>query len=405
MSVFFNSVIQSLYSIDSFREFIKTLHTNEPSTVAIQDLFSTIENSEIPIETYEFIKSIVLPGYDHIQREQFDAQECINSILNHVYQVHLNEIPAESAFRVSFLESVLCQSCNNPSERTEYYNMSRIQFPNHLDPGNSTKDMIEKLTNDPYGEFLQDYICSNCPTRTNATKSRTLFNVSDALIIQLVIFRYDQTTGSLKKLVPNLNIETEIENVLLGTLKLQAIIYHHGETPNSGHYSAVVKYDKQWYSVNDEHVTLINSEEFNCKASDKIVPYVLIFKKCNQEVVPMPMNSDNNLSDRISSEGRIFIESSESSNTFKNESELIGSEKHETKEKNVTGINSSTTDFSIDESSNTQPEEMMKNSLLKELENQKRKVTTSKNKLESESVGSTPVKRKRTLTIVSKKMR
>eukprot|EP00111_Clytia_hemisphaerica_P012085 TCONS_00035512-protein len=114
---FVNSVIQSLYTIDTFREFVKTLDTNDSSILAIKDLFSTIESSESPIETYEFIKSIELPGYDYAQREQFDAQECVNSILNHVYQVHFNEIPAESSFRVSFLESVLCQRCNNPSER------------------------------------------------------------------------------------------------------------------------------------------------------------------------------------------------------------------------------------------------------------------------------------------------
>ena len=141
---FFNSVIQSLFTIDSFRDFVDTLDTNDSSILAIKNLFSALKRSDSPIETYEFIKSIVLPGYDYTQRQQFDAQECINSLLNHVYQVHLNEIPAESAFRVSFLESILCQSCNNVSERTEYYNMSRIQFPNPFSPDNSITNMIEK---------------------------------------------------------------------------------------------------------------------------------------------------------------------------------------------------------------------------------------------------------------------
>ncbi|XP_066930953.1 uncharacterized protein [Clytia hemisphaerica] len=379
---FFNSVIQSLYTIDTFREFVKTLDTNDSSILAIKDLFSTIESSESPIETYEFIKSIELPGYDYTQREQFDAQECVNSILNHVYQVHLNEIPEESSFRVSFLESVLCQRCNNPSERTEYYNMCRIQFPSPFSPDNSMKKLIEKLTNDPYGELIEDYVCSNCPIRTNATKSRTLFNVSHALIIQLVIFCYDQTTGRLKKLVPNLNIETEIENVLLGTLELQAIVYHHGNTPDSGHYTSVVKYNEQWYSVNDDHVTVIKGDEFNCKISDKIVPYVLIYKKCNREIDSLPLNSDNNIRDQTSSE--------------------VETDKDKPKEINTNG-NSNTIDFSIDQSSNIQPEKMMKNALLKELENQERKVTTSKNKLESDIIRSTPFKRKRSFTTVSKK--
>ena len=266
---FFNSVIQSLCTINSFREFVKALDTNKASTLAIKNLFSRIESSESPIETYEFIKSIILPGYDYTQREQFDAQECINHILNHVYQVDVNEIPEESSFRLSFLESLLCHNCHNPSEHTEYYNMCRIQFPNPYNPENSVKSFIEKLTSDPYGELIRDYLCSNCQTRTNARKSTTLFNVSDALIAQLVIFRYDQSTGVMRKLVPNITIETEIENVLLGTLKLHAIIYHHGDTPNSGHYTAAVKYGEQWYSVNDEIVMPIETDNLTANLAIK----------------------------------------------------------------------------------------------------------------------------------------
>ena len=133
-----------------------------------------------------------------------------------MYQVDVNEIPEESSFRLSFLESLLCQNCNNPSEHTEYYNMCRIRFPNPYNLENSVKSFIEKLTNER--ELIRDYQCSNCQTGTNATKSTTLFNVSDALITQLVIFRYDQSTGVMRKLVPNITIETEIENVLLGTI-------------------------------------------------------------------------------------------------------------------------------------------------------------------------------------------
>ena len=112
----------------------------------------------------------------------------------------------------------------------------------------------------------------------------------------------------------------------------------------------------------------------------------MIYKKFHDEIDPIPLNS----------------ETSESSNTFKNESELIGTAKDKTTERNTNG-KSNTIDFSIDQPSNTQPEQMIKKALLKEIENQQRKITTSKNKLDSENVRSTPVKRKRNLTTGSKK--
>ena len=83
---------------------------------------------------------------------------------------------------------------------------------------------------------------------------------------------------------------------------------------------------------------------FNCKISDKTVPYVLIYKKVNREIDPYPLNSYNNISDQITDESSIVIESPESPNTFKIESELVGTEKDENKEINMSD-KSSTIDF------------------------------------------------------------
>ncbi|XP_066926765.1 uncharacterized protein [Clytia hemisphaerica] len=294
---FFNSIVQSLYTIDSFCESVKSLDTDNPSRLAIKELFSTIERSETPIETYQFIKSIELPGYDYIRREQFDAQESMMHILNHVYNLNPDgSVPTESLFRLSFLESVLCQNCNNASEKTVFDNMCQIRFSDPNNPENSVKDSIEKLTNDPYGNFLQDsYECANCPIKTNATQNITLLNVSDSLIIQLVIFSFNQTTGAPLKLSPNLAIETKIENILLGTFELTAIIYHHGHTANSGHYTAVVKHGEQWYSVDDDRVLPIEADVFKCSVKDHMVPYILLYRKFNREINLMPVNANNQL--------------------------------------------------------------------------------------------------------------
>ena len=75
---FFNSVIQTLYSIDIFRQFMRSQNTSDQIVLTIKRLFQLIES---PIETYQVIKSIELPHYNHSLRQQFDAQECFVHII------------------------------------------------------------------------------------------------------------------------------------------------------------------------------------------------------------------------------------------------------------------------------------------------------------------------------------
>ena len=114
--------------------------------------------------------------------------------------------------------------------------------------------------------LFQSYECVHCPTRTNATKATTVLNIADFIIIQLKLFYYDLATGTAHKLVPNLQIELEIENILLGTLTWHAIVYHHGNTPRSGQYTSAVKYNDTWFLVEDQRIS--NEVRFTCTMND-----------------------------------------------------------------------------------------------------------------------------------------
>ena len=48
---FFNSIMQVLFSIESFREYVYHLNTNDPAVVCIKNLFTEIESSRYSVET------------------------------------------------------------------------------------------------------------------------------------------------------------------------------------------------------------------------------------------------------------------------------------------------------------------------------------------------------------------
>ena len=128
---FFNSVIQVLFSVESFREHIRQLNTIDPIVLTIKNLFRQIEcsnHSNTSIETYLYVQSLELPDYQ--PGLQFDAHECLIHILNLIYLLRPdNSVPDESVFQISSLQSILCQTCNNASENTLLDTICPISFP------------------------------------------------------------------------------------------------------------------------------------------------------------------------------------------------------------------------------------------------------------------------------------
>ena len=140
------------------------------------------------------------------------------------------------------------------------------------------------MTSNPYGEIMDEpYACEHCcPIRTTASRARTLMNVKECMIIQLKTFGYDQITRQPFKTIPKLVIEEEINNILLGKLKLLAIVYHIGTSPNHGHYVTAVKFCDEWYTCNDAIVEI--GVKLNCDPTvdadeRSMIPYLLIYTK------------------------------------------------------------------------------------------------------------------------------
>ena len=139
------------------------------------------------------------------------------------------------------------------------------------------------MTNPSAQSMDEPYKCEPCqlskPEGTAATQTRTVMNIEKYIILQLKTFGYDRISQQPFKRIPNLRIEEEVDNILLGKLNLIAIVYHIGDSPIQGHYVSCVKENNIWYYCNDAIVT--KGVKLNCYPTDRdmMVPYLLIYEK------------------------------------------------------------------------------------------------------------------------------
>ena len=86
--------------------------------------------------------------------------------------------------------------------------------------------MLHQLM-DPRGEYLENYRCvDGCQKLYTSTKAVWVTQLSDALIIQLSIFKY--IDGISKTFIPKLSIEEEI-SFWRNKVVLSGFIYLEGE--------------------------------------------------------------------------------------------------------------------------------------------------------------------------------
>ena len=142
-------------------------------------------------------------------------------VLNHIFPVPLNaSVSDDCMFKMSMFESILCQRCNFTSDTTVSNINCPVAFedPYHL---YTTRNLIESLIQDPHGNFLYDFSCSNCRIIGSCTKATSLVHISDFVILHLKFFKY--RNGRIEKMIPNLQIDEKITTAL-GTLTLHAIV-------------------------------------------------------------------------------------------------------------------------------------------------------------------------------------
>ena len=78
-------------------------------------------------------------------------------------------------------------------------------------------------------------------------------------------------THQSNKIIPNILIDSQFSNELLGTFKLKAAVYHSGDSPNGGHYKSSFKYNDQLFTTSDTNP--------NAKLELDDIPYLVIYER------------------------------------------------------------------------------------------------------------------------------
>ena len=87
-----------------------------------------------------------------------------------------------------------------------------------------------------------------------------------------------------KKVIPNLSIDEEI--VLWGdTMVLSCVIYHEGHQSDCGHYTAKVQMNNTWFFISD--TTVLKQKKFQCNSRGVSILYILIYERKNNLLMPL----------------------------------------------------------------------------------------------------------------------
>ena len=227
-----------MYSLPVFRDYINKLRPPVKGVaMKIETLFSEIETASEPVRTSNYVRYLGLQHYE--PGMQYDAHECLLELLVKIYP-NIND---DCIFKINKLESTLCNDCG----RTTSNDVVCIDWSLHLEDSSNVQTingMLHQLM-DPRGEYLENYRCvDGCQKLNTSTKAVYVTQLSDALIMQLNVFKY--IDGISKKFIPNLSIDDEIS--LWGNrIVLSGVNYHEGEQSHCGHYTSGVNVDNTWF--------------------------------------------------------------------------------------------------------------------------------------------------------------
>ena len=134
------------------------------------------------------------------------------------------------------------------------------------------------------GGYLENHLCADgCQKLNPSTKAVYVTELSDALIIQLKIFKYSD--GISKNVVSSFTIDQEIS--LWGNrMALFGIIYHEGEQSHCGHYISRVKVNNTYFFISDTRI--LRKQKLQCSSKDISVPYILIYEKRTNFLTALP---------------------------------------------------------------------------------------------------------------------
>jgi ubiquitin carboxyl-terminal hydrolase 8 len=297
---YLNSVLQSLLNIKPLIYFLQNYEVSKDNIIRVFQNIIARDNNKV-INSRNIKK--ILAKFDKTSEtifgnnDQQDAHEAIVKILDiiHVssnyskiefreYEPVDSEIKKQSLvswkkdvnlfgysfiteyFTGQFRTTIACTSCNYKSTTFNIFNTMNLSIIGH--------DISECITNFIKSEHL-DSVCEKCHSDTRI-KTTTIWKFPAILIINLQRFIYDKK-GNYGKLKKQVELNKTLHFSSSGNIynyELQSVIYHHGSSPNSGHYTTDILKDNIWYKIDDDDYK-------NTKLTKSSTAYVLVYSYYN----------------------------------------------------------------------------------------------------------------------------
>ena len=237
----------------------------------VKRLFSEIETSRVPVRTSNYLRYLGLQH--HAPGMQYGAHKLLAKIYRNIND--------DCMFKINKLEATLSNDCGHSTSIDGVC----IDWFLHLEVSSivqTISGMLHQLV-DPR-EYLEKYrFVDGCQKLNTSTKAVYVTQLSNALIIQLNIFKY--IDGITKKFIPNISVDEKIP--LWGNrMVFSAAIYHEGEQSHCGHYRSGVDVCNTWFLISDTRI--LRQEKLQCSSKDITVPYILIYKKIIKFLVAPP---------------------------------------------------------------------------------------------------------------------
>ena len=153
------------------------------------------------------------------------------------------------------------------------------------------KTALEKLLDNNYTKEEEIKAkCENCNNNTNRRRTTKIFFLPKYLILQLEIYDYHSVFIKIPK---ELNLKkycTEQNNVNFD-YTLYGIVRHYGNK-FSGHYTAAIKEENDWYICDDKTVEKVSNPFLDSGiCSRRLSPpgtYLLFYKEKKENENPLP---------------------------------------------------------------------------------------------------------------------
>jgi hypothetical protein len=254
--------------------------------------------ADTTVPTREVVQNIQIPGY------RLNSQEDALFVIRHVleYTQPMNDI-----FNMIIGQTTTCIGCEKESTVFENTlvltldvpsnarNMTELLDFNFSSHGSIIPEFRCNIETDDDGEPLldEDGKVQGCGVFGNCRRHYNESQYSDYMILHLKIFK--SRNGQYEKITPTLAIEETITRFV--DFDLHAVVWHHNRDVECGHYTADIKIDEEWYNANDDFNSKGRTEQ--CFEDGDIAPYIVVYKKRNSQIVPIPetatsSNSANN---------------------------------------------------------------------------------------------------------------